>query len=185
LTAGLCEAWYNESQFGQGEIVWLPWMMARRTGAEAPLETNFVGVIEPRDGESKISAVARLDLEDAAGKILGDSHAAVMLKTTDSDTHVVIVPDHQALAAGEAVHVPAFDLAFAGDLATVVLRDGAVRRMAMAQGSRLAVGDVELKAVAGAADAEVAFEDAGAALWHGSGEAVLLTRNGKPVNLEN
>lgn len=182
LSAGLCEAWYNESQYGQGEVAWLPWMMARRTVEKAPLETSFVGVIEPRDGASKIAAIKRLELEDANGKTLGDSHAAVQLEMTNGDTHLVVVPDHLALAENDAVRVPAYDLTFAGHLATVVLRGGEVRRMAIAQGRRLAVGDAELTA-AKPADAEIVFEDAGVVLRHGKGEVVELRQDGNRVGL--
>jgi hypothetical protein len=158
-------------------------MMARRTAEEAPLQTTFVGVIEPRDGETKIAAIERLELEDANGNPLGDSHAAVMLEITNGDTHLVVAPDHLALAEGEAVRVPAYDLTFAGHLAAVVLRGSEVRRITMAQGTRLVVGEVELSAGAGPADAELSWEHSGVAVRHGDGARVELRLNGNQVDL--
>jgi len=151
--ANLCEAWVVAGLFDSVEEAWVPRIMTRRHSEEGPLASTFVSVLEPYEKTPHIVNIERVRLTTDAGIALGDAHAAVTIALADGRHDLLVAIDSEnplkcapELEPGAWVAQP--DAGFASDAALTLVRfgtDGAIERIAMAQGSRLRCGPMEMQ----------------------------------------
>ena len=111
----------------------------RRAEEGEALESTFVGVIEPYEGASNIASVTRLDVKDADGNVLPDSHVAVEVVLQNGDRDLIIAADPD-LYSGEALTVDGWDVELTGELASVRLtKDGQIKALSLSNGESLIV----------------------------------------------
>ena len=143
--ASVCRAWALRGAYGSTDEVWLPRLMIRRQAKTAPLTSTFVGVLEPYQDKPKIAAIRRLSLQTAAGKGASDAHVAVEVRLADGRTDLVIAAETE-LARKTTLIQKDWGVRLDGDLCWIRRgADGKVRRIALARGKSVTVGDVRLE----------------------------------------
>jgi hypothetical protein len=148
--AATAESWISASR-GYDEVgeTWIPTVMVRRQAEAGPLESTFVGVIEPYEGRPLIRSVRRLPLRDAAGAALPDGYVALEITLADGRRDVVLSAAVDGAAARDGSRIMALDgLGLRTDAELVLIRtgrDGRTDRVALARGTLLELGDTKLK----------------------------------------
>ena len=120
----------------------------RRAEDDEDLESTFVGIIEPYEGQSNITSIIRRDVKDAAGNVLPDSYVAVEVALKNGSTDLILVADPE-LYDGGILSVDGWNIELKGELS-------AVRRTADGQIEFLSVDSeepAELESVAERSDA--------------------------------
>ena len=171
--ACLAEAWIDPKQFGEGNPEWIPCVMARRTADSAPLDSMFVSVIEPYEGDPKIQTVRRLTLQGDDGAPLSPSWVGIALGRKDGRTDVFLQADP---ASGGGCVVPDTGIRFKGDIAHFVLGAGGLERAAVCRTSRIEAGGVQLDIDPAAEMVEVCILPEGVRVVAGERKAVQSAR---------
>lgn len=133
--------------YSGNEEAWVPRVMVRRRG-EAPLASTFVSLIEPYERQSGLAAARRLAVQTMDGEAFSDSNVALemTLATGERDLFLSLDPQNPLAFAGRVAVQPDWNLRTDAQ-ACWVRRDaqGRVQAVALWQGERLAIGDVELR----------------------------------------
>ena len=188
VEANVCEAWVVLGLFDKVDQVWIPRVMARRQSEEGPLASTFVSVLEPYEGKPHIAEIERVRLTTEAGDELGDPHAAIKVSLADGrrDLLVAIDTENPLKRAPEfepeaLIVQPEAGLASDAELAFVRFNaGGAIERIAIAQGSRLRCGRIDLKLTERVDLLEVCMQDGRATVVAGDPSRVeSLTIDGQ------
>ena len=143
--AALAEAWISPGAYNETKEAWIPRVMVRRRSEEAPLVSTFVGVIEPYAGRPGVDRVRRLEVS-AASQPEGEPAIGVELTLTDGRRDILLaanpkLPPETAVST-QAGQTP---LELVGRVAWVRIdKTGAVQSLALANASRLRVGELEI-----------------------------------------
>jgi hypothetical protein len=186
----LAEGWVSESPSFDVAEAWIPRVLVRRRATEGPLFTTFVGVIEPYEGEPRLSAARRLPLVGAAGGPVEDA-LAVEVRHGDGASDLLIgsgAEDQKPPLPGNGgvtVRQPEWNARLDGEMGWV-RRDGggAVCRLALCHGRELRVGDLTLILRAPADFVEIEIDERSARLVGGEAEVATLRRNGQELALD-
>ena len=146
----MAEAWVSLGYDERNAAAWILRLLVRRTGTD-PLESTFVGVLEPHGGESGIARVRRLPLETADGEPCADAQVAVEVTLADGRQDLIVALAPPGEWGGDAEHAPQpviqtdWELRLEGELCWA-RRDarGQVERMALGRGRRARLGEVEV-----------------------------------------
>src|SRR5207249_2607475 len=86
------EAWAVAGEYNSTEEAWLPRVMVRHK-ADKPIETTFVSIIEPYDGQSGplMKSSRRLPIKNAA-----DSSVALAIELSDGRSDNLVINDSDA-----------------------------------------------------------------------------------------
>jgi hypothetical protein len=91
VQAMLAETWLASKYSGANHEGWLNSLVVRRQAeGEAPLNSTFVSVLEPYEGQSNIRSIRRLPLQAEAGVDVGESHVAVEVTLSDGRSDLLI-----------------------------------------------------------------------------------------------
>jgi len=146
--AATCEAWVMQGYYGDGKEAWIPCLAARRQAARGPLQSTFVALVEPYDGEARIAGARRLDLHTRDGRAYPDAQVGVAVELADGRRDVIIASDVEdplgcepSPRNGDPLVATAPGIEVVGELA-VVRHDpeGKVSRVAAANAERLKAG---------------------------------------------
>jgi hypothetical protein len=144
---------------GVSQEAWVPSLVIRRSApAPTPLQSNFVAVLEPYAGETKLGAITRLDLQLPSGAVADDSHIAISVKHADGKTDLIIAAPATSSAHPTQLVQP--DWAVTTDSTLCLLRRdaaGQIEYLFLSGGNVLQCGGlhVEPDASAGLFEAEV------------------------------
>ena len=134
-SACTAESWVSLGYSKENPELWIPQLMMRRQGPD-PLDSLFVGVLEPYAREPFINGTRRIDLEGA-----GDGAVAVEVKLSDGRTDLLVVSD-----SGGSLTIAEWDLLLDGVFCWVRCGiDGAIQRVTVA-GGWVSVGGITVKA---------------------------------------
>lgn len=89
----IAEGWVAVGLYGGTVDAWIPRVLVRRLAPEPPLDSTFVGVIEPYEGKSNIAEVRRLELQDSDGKISPETHVALEVRLVDGSSDLFLSVD--------------------------------------------------------------------------------------------
>ncbi|MFO7975068.1 MAG: heparinase II/III family protein [Candidatus Hydrogenedentota bacterium] len=143
-SAGLAEGWIALRGFKSSEESWIPRVVVRRQNASdtSPLESTFVGVLEPYEGSRFIKGIRRLPVQTLEGQPLGDAHAAVEIDLADGRRDILIVRDRLDGSATRVAASANTETRTDGEIALVRLNaDGEVVYTAICAGSMLESGE--------------------------------------------
>jgi hypothetical protein len=91
-----CEGWVSSGGFDKMEEAWVPRVVVRRKreeGSEAPLASDFVGILEPYEGGPKIVAARRADTADNG----------IALEIRLASGRVDVVAEHAIAVGGKTI----------------------------------------------------------------------------------
>jgi len=153
-----CEGWVSPGERDETLEEWIPRVMVRRRGAEAPLASTFVAVLEPYEGAPAISAIRRLPLVTEAGIAFPDACVAVEILFADGRRDLLIQADvENPLAISPAYPTdgplvqPEWQVRLDGEMAFIRrAATGEVSSMILCHGRSLRVGAVEVGEQSGA-----------------------------------
>jgi len=186
--ASTCEAWVVAGKFDSVREMWIPRVMTRRRGNSAPLVSTFVGVLEPYEQKSNLSSIRRVSLTTETGEPLNNSHVAVVIDLADGRRDLLLATDAgdplkrmSTRAQGALIVQPDSDVACDAELALVRKGvDGRVTHIALAHGSRLHCGPLELRLAEPTNLIEIELSDHGATVVAGETDRLLeLTLDGR------
>ncbi|MEW6753203.1 MAG: heparinase II/III family protein [Candidatus Latescibacterota bacterium] len=157
------EAWLSLGYDERNAEAWVPRLMVRRRGTE-PLESTFVALLEPHEGEPFVRGARRVALQAAdGGATLSPHSVAVEITLADGrqDLIAALDPEHEALVAAQ----PEWDVHLQGALGWV-RRDGQgrVARAALVGSGTLRAGALQVTVPQDARWREVLAEPGGGAL---------------------
>jgi|GEM_PF-359913 len=141
--AYVADAWVQAGSYDDPEQLWVPRVATQRSGA-AGLESTFVGLIEPYEGESNIKAARRLELRNEADQPLPDSYVAIEVELAGGDKDLIIAADAGSYTAGSVLKQAEWAVEAKGEL--VWIRQdaaGAIKRVAVAKGSEVKVAGAD------------------------------------------
>jgi hypothetical protein len=87
------ESWISMAGFSENEEVWIPHVVTRRTGAAEPLESAFVSVIEPYEGDTRIDKIRRVTLLTDSGQEFPESNVALEITLRDGRSDYFVAMD--------------------------------------------------------------------------------------------
>ena len=143
-SAGLAEGWVVANGYKSTEELWIPRVLVRKQNAQdaPPLESTFVGVLEPYDGNPFIAGIRRHMLETPDGQALGDTHAAIEIEFVDGRRDILLVRDRLDTSATRVTTKVNTETRTDGEIALVRLNpEGHVVYTALCGGSSLESGD--------------------------------------------
>ena len=149
-SAGLLDAWVVAGMFGTNEETWIPRVLVRRTAVEdVPLESTFVGVIEPYEKTPVLSASERFVLQDVDEATLGDGDVGLKITLTDGRCDILVIRNPGAGAGNTATAAPDGLPQVATDAKLCFVRfaaNGSVHYAAISQGAMATTaGDFNLR----------------------------------------
>ena len=179
-----CEGWVlaGSGSYASSEEVWIPRLLVRRQGTEAPLASTFVGVIEPYEGKSNISGIRRLDLHAPAGQLFNDANVAVEVSLADGRKDLLISSDvenplqkHPSLADGHSLMQKDWNVQFDGDMCAIRRgMNGAIEYIALCNARSLSVGGLRIRLDENASFVEIRIAN---------GKATMVT--GRPQDVRD
>lgn len=92
VEAYTAEAWVVAGGYESTDEQWIPRIMVRRRGQE-PLESTFVGVIEPYENSPIIKNIRRLPLQTSQGLSFPNANAALEIELIDGRKDLIIAAD--------------------------------------------------------------------------------------------
>ncbi len=143
-SAGFAEGWAVASLYNSTEEIWIPRVLVRRQNAQdaPPLESTFVGVLEPYEGNRFITAIRRHPMQTPEGLALGDTHAAIEIELADGRRDILMVRDRHDTSATRVAAKANPETRTDGEIALVRLNPGGqVVYTALCGGSSLESGD--------------------------------------------
>ena len=151
--AYVAESWVSTGGYSGNEEAWIPRIMVRRRSEQTPLASTFVSVIEPHDGDSRLTAIRRLPLQTSREESLAESNVAleIVLATGQRDLFLSadsqVPPDRQVVRESRPVVVqPQWKASTDAEACWVrCAGDGTPQSMALWQGKRVAVGKVSVE----------------------------------------
>ncbi len=154
VSAGLAEAWIAGSGYSSSDETWIPRVVVRRQNAAdaPPLESTFVGVLEPYEGNRFIKAIRRYPVATLDGQPLGDAHAAIEIELADGRRDILVVRDQLDTLVERVATRANTETRTDGEIAFLRLNtDGEVVYTAVCGGSSVESGDhlMNLEGVAG------------------------------------
>ncbi|GMQ80292.1 MAG: hypothetical protein BMS9Abin04_257 [Planctomycetia bacterium] len=157
VEVGLAEAWIVAGSYDSGDEVWIPQLVVRRRKHDATeLSSTFVAVIDPYEDAPTVTSARRLPLENADGGALPATNIAVQVMLADGGRDVLLLQD----PAAPAVATVATEPVIRTDAEIALVRfapDGQVSYAALARGSQLTCGQIELAVPAGTVFLERTF----------------------------
>ncbi|MGI6460613.1 MAG: heparinase II/III domain-containing protein [Candidatus Hydrogenedentales bacterium] len=157
-SAGCIEGWAVANLYHSTEEIWIPRILVRRRHAEnePPLESTFVGILEPYEGNRFITGIQRHALETSEGQILGDAHVALEIELADGRRDILILRDRFDESAAPVTMSAKEVTRTDAELAFVRLQpDGNAVYSALCGGSSLESGDYLLNLEGAAAFHEI------------------------------
>ncbi len=144
--AGLAEAWVVKGGYNADAEAWIPRALVRRRAeGESKLESTFVAVIEPYEGQSAVASIERLPLAGPQGETLGDSHVALLVTLTDGRRDLILARDPEDAAVSETSVNTAKPLQTDADLCFARFNaEGVVEHVSLCNASRFKAGDTTL-----------------------------------------
>ena len=128
-------------------------VVRRQNAADAPpLESTFVGVLEPYEGNRFIKAIRRYPVATLEGQPLGDAHAAIEVELVDGRRDILVVRDRLDTLVKHVATKANTETRTDGEIAFLRLNaDGEVVYTAVCGGSSVESGDhlMNLEGVAG------------------------------------
>jgi len=125
-----CEAWIVAGIYNSLDEAWIPRLMLRRKADEGPLETTFVSIIEPCQGQSNIASIRRLPLQARDGRVSGDENVAIEVVLADGRRDVLFSADTEnplnrkpEWSEGLKLEQPEPEMSFAGEISWSRSRD--------------------------------------------------------------
>lgn len=161
--AYICEGWISAGNTKEKIEKWIPRIMVRRQSEKEPLVSNFVGIIEPYEKESKIKNLRRLDLEyeDGTPAVKADAAIEVVISDTRSDL-IVSIDDEDPLSlknGKNTVIQKEWDLKYDGEFCMVSLNNRKVERVIICRGIALTLDGVEIRLKSKQDIIEIVFKD--------------------------
>lgn len=91
----VAEAWISYGGYGADmrQEAWIPRLMVRRRAEKGPLESTFVGVIEPYRSKSSIRSIRRLPVTTEGGRPYAESTVAVEVTHADGTQDLLLAAD--------------------------------------------------------------------------------------------
>lgn len=154
VSAGLAEAWIAGSGYSSSNETWIPRVVVRRQNAAdaPPLESTFVGVLEPYEGNRFIKAIRRYPVATLDGQPLADAHAAIEVELVDGRRDILVVRDRLDTLVKRVATKANTETRTDGEIAFLRLNaDGEVMYTAVCGGSSVESGEhlMNLEGVAG------------------------------------
>jgi len=159
LTAGASastsEKWIAVGMYDGNKETWIPQIMVRRQSDQAPLVSTFASIIEPYGSQPVIASTRRLPLVTEKGEPCDDSQVAIEIVLANGRRDLIINADRdqasiqpQSALSERWPRLVQKDSRLTSDGALVLTRldtTGKVARLALADGSLLAVGETRLQ----------------------------------------
>lgn len=153
--AYIAEAWVAESDWSNCGVRWIPKVMIRRrkdidSSDEKALESAFVGVFEPYENSSNISAIKRLELYSTDGTKLSEFDVAIEVTLTNGYKDLVVFTDVEDVrglkkhTAESAIIQKDWNLSFNGDSCFIRTGLPGVEKIALCGCKQLKVKNVEV-----------------------------------------
>ena len=145
-SAGLAEAWISYGGYYVNNETWIPRVLARRTGKDAPLASTFVAVLEPYEKSSNIASIRRLPLKKHSGGMCPDSDVAVEITLADGRRDLIVARDTENSPGPQLLTQEEWGLSTDCELCMVRLRaDGGVERAILCGGTYVGYGELALR----------------------------------------
>ncbi|MBN1352031.1 heparinase II/III-family protein [candidate division KSB1 bacterium] len=148
-----CEAWISTHGFNFSDEAWIPCIITRRQAEkDIPLQSTFVGVIEPYTAEASITKLNRLPLVEQDQQLLPESHVALELDFQNGMSDLIIALDTENLQ--ESSIRPENALIMQKDRGVELIGEMClirqdnkcrIRKIAICHGSYLKAGEVSLR----------------------------------------
>jgi hypothetical protein len=171
------ESWVAVGLFGGTAEAWIPSVLTRRRAAKPPLISTFVGVLEPYADKSNITAIRRLDIQDANGKACSESDVGIEIQLADGSRDVFLSRNVEGQTATSSALVVDKEsgLRFEGDLCLIRFdRAKQPQRVVLCRGKSLRVGNLKVGAKGEDTSFEVNLNNRENPVVAGSAEAVAL-----------
>ena len=178
----LAEAWVAVGLYGGTAEAWIPSVLVRRRADKPPLTSTFVGLLEPYERESNITATRRLALQDSEGLPCPDGDVGIEIRLADGSRDIFISQNVEARSASSSSASAArlvveteSGVRFEGDLCLLRF-DAAMqpKRVLFCQGKSLRVGNFVIRAKSDEASFEIDLSNKDAPVVAGSADAVDL-----------
>jgi hypothetical protein len=171
LTAGvqacIAEAWVAVGGYSSTQEAWIPRLMIRRQADQAPLASNFVGVLQPYAEPAAVAKVRRLGLKTLTGDTCSDADVALEVTLPGGVRDLVIAADVENPLARtphadgrKAIVQDDWKVQFVGELC-LVRRDplGRVTRLALCRAQSMAIDNLHVKVAEKRDFVELALRD--------------------------
>ncbi|MBI2190965.1 MAG: heparinase II/III family protein [Planctomycetes bacterium] len=174
------EGWVAVGDYNANQEAWIPRVMVRRRASQLPLESTFVGLIEPYERVPLIARTRRLPVENPASSSCNDGPVALEVAFTNGGRDLLLAADPQVPAGMQPCRAspPVFaqkDWSIETDAALGMVRldaSGQAVLMALCQGTYLKAGQAVLRLKHRVDFAEAAFEKGRGRLVAGTPEAL-------------
>lgn len=150
--AFLAEAWVSRTapslKMTRYEEAWLPCVITRRQGGQAPLASTFVSLLEPHEGASRIERVRRLPLEVSSGFLDADANVALEIQLAGGARDLFILLDvedplgRSRLAKDAVILQGETGVALQGEMCLIRTGQSGVQRILVGRGKSLQVGEL-------------------------------------------
>ncbi len=179
VETSLSECWVDVgSNFGGGEK-WVSRLMVRRNDKNAPLSSSFASLLEPYTTSPKILRAKRFPLTLPDGTALDEMNGAIMLDIANGRTHTLAFSDRPE---DQPVIQPKTDLTLTGTFGFISSHNELVEQLALAQGTYLKYGNVEIALKKPADFIEIEIEGKTARVLTGNASMIRrLSIDGKSV----
>ncbi len=174
----LAETWVAVGLFGGTAEAWIPSVLVRRRAAQPPLTSTFAGVLEPYEAKSNITAIRRLEVEDAEAKPCPDGCVGIEIRLADGQRDIFISRNVEGQAAAPST-APLVEresgVRFDGDLCLVRFNAAKQpKRVLFCRGKSLRLGDLFVRANSQEASFEIDLNSRDAPVAAGPADAVDL-----------
>jgi len=144
------DAWISYGDFNNKQSATTSRLATVRRSATAPLQSTFVGVIEPYQDSPNISSITRLQVTDGNGTAMPDGYAAVQVELANGDKDLIIAADPQLYQAGGVLKAAGWNVQATAELTMVrVSSTGTVKRVVVSKGSGVVVNGQTYSVVSG------------------------------------
>lgn len=151
VQAMLAETWLASKHGGANHEGWLNSLVVRRQASgDELLDSTFVAVMEPYEGQSNIASIRRLPLQTESGEDAGDANVAVVVSLIDGREDLLIAAD----VDGERMTLSQPDWNCTTDADFCVIRrsaTGGIDHVVLHGGSYVQCGDQRVTLPAGSA----------------------------------
>jgi hypothetical protein len=169
----LADGWHA-FDYNSGRQGYLTRAVTRRSNNGDPLVSNFIGIVEPYEGERTLKEMKRLELlyEDESNASPQD--CAIEVQRTDGYTDLFLSSDREdplglkKAHANSALIQPDWDVRFRGDFCRIEKGPNGINRIALCNAQELMVDKIHISLPAPIEFAEISVENGSFILLSGS-----------------
>ena len=169
----LAEGWYSPN-FNTTEEGYLTRAAVRRSAASAPLVSNFIGILEPYEGERILKECRTLKLCYEADGSPSPQDCAVEVIRADGKSNLFLSLDQEDPLGLKQGHIdavvlqPDWNVRFRGDFCMVEKGPAGIERIVLCNAQQLHVGEIHISLPAPAPFAELSVKDGSFVLVSGN-----------------